>query len=80
MEVGRHFDEPELPVSWEFVKKDDAQFYSEYTGIQLDTDATHAALQEELKCMEELGLWRPVRPNQCQEGRNTANTNALGSV
>ena len=52
MEVGRRFDESELPVNWEFIKKDDAQFYDEYTGIQLDTDATHAAMQEELKYMD----------------------------
>ena len=67
MEVGRHFDEPEVPVIWEFIKKDDAQFYDEHTGIQLDTEATHAAMQEELKYMEELGLWRPFPPNQCHE-------------
>ena len=71
MEVGRHFEEPELPVCWEFIKRDDAQFYVEYTGIQFDTGATHDAMQEELKYMEELGLWQPVPSNQCQERSGT---------
>ena len=60
-----------MPVSWEFIKRDDAQFYDEYTGILLDTDATRAAMQEELKYMEELGLWQPVPSNQCQERLGT---------
>lgn len=72
MEVGRHFDEPELIVSWEFVKRDDAQFSDEYIGIQLDTEATHAAMQEELKYMEELGLWIAVPPDQGHQRLGTA--------
>ena len=50
-----------------FTKRDWENFYDEDTGIQLEVDATRLAMQEELKYMEELGLWRPVPPSQCQQ-------------
>ena len=64
-------DDPEIPVSWEFAKRDWDSFYDEHTALQLDTAATHLAMAEELKYMEELGLLRPVPVDQCMERPGT---------
>lgn len=70
-EVCRNFDEPESPVAWKLVKHDCDSFYDGHTGLQLDTAATHLAMAEELKCIEELGLWCPVPPDHFMQRLGT---------